>query len=216
MMGDTGIVIFDPNEPVYNLTWEEWTKRFWNWLVSIPKQSNPANDDEGIYSNQGQQGNVFFLPGTIAGALSGKGWRLGDDVVRRIIHIPQDKAVFVAVQTCEVSQAEFQSFTNQDLMNYASRNNISDIGVEIDGIKLDKNDLNKYRINTGLFDLTMVADNIFDAPAGKTVAAAAGYYLILAPRTIEEFTIHFWQTTEENPVLKTEKFAYDVTDKIIP
>jgi hypothetical protein len=210
---DSKIKIYDRSFEPFGKTWEYWTQRFWQWLVSIPTNENPANDDTGQFCDKNQNGPVWFLTGTAAGVLS-REWRLGLDVVQRKCNIPSGKAILAAVETCEVSLAEFHNFTEQDLIDYVKTNNVSSMDASIDGIKLQRADLEKYRVQTELFELDMVKNNIFEASAGPTQAASDGYFLFLEPPTISNFTIHFAQTTEQNQTLDTQRFAYDVTYNI--
>ena len=51
--------------------------------------------------------------------------------------------------------------------------------VTIDGTELK--DLEKYRVQTDPFDLTIPKNNVFSAPPGHTKAVADGFYTFLKP-----------------------------------
>jgi hypothetical protein len=93
---------------------------------------------------------------------------------------------------------------------------MSSISATINGVELQRSDLEKYRVQTDLFDLNMEDGNIFNAPKGSTRAASDGYFLFIKPppNTIEKLVVRFLETTEANPLLKTNKFSYDVTTEI--
>src|SRR5215211_1598771 len=51
----------------YNVTYSDWTARWWQWLTSIPLDRNPAADETGENCDEGQSGPVWFLAGTFGG-----------------------------------------------------------------------------------------------------------------------------------------------------
>ena len=51
----------------HNITYGEWTARWWQWLYSIPEERNPAADETGANCHEGQSGPVWFLAGTFGG-----------------------------------------------------------------------------------------------------------------------------------------------------
>jgi hypothetical protein len=53
------------------------------------------------------------------------------------------------------------------------------IDATVDGVKI-KN-LEKYRTQSGFFNITIPKDNIYDAPAGNFTAMADGFYVFLEP-----------------------------------
>jgi hypothetical protein len=58
---------FSADTVQYNLTYAEWTARWWQWLLSIPEDRNPAADQTGENCDEGQSGPVWFLAGTFGG-----------------------------------------------------------------------------------------------------------------------------------------------------
>ena len=48
----------------FGKSWEKWSAKWCNWLLSIPRERNPADDETGINSSQDQvDENVWFLAG---------------------------------------------------------------------------------------------------------------------------------------------------------
>src|SRR5262249_3950679 len=69
----------------FGSTYEEWSARWWQWVLSIPAATNPLNDTTGAQCAQEQTGKVWFLAGTFVGA------------VTRTCSLPQGKAVFFPI-----------------------------------------------------------------------------------------------------------------------
>ena len=73
--------LYQKDEVIFKKTYVEWTEDWWNWIVGIPKNNNPAKDHSGRFSNQNQPTeNVYFL----AGELEGK--------AKRTVRIPRGRA----------------------------------------------------------------------------------------------------------------------------
>jgi hypothetical protein len=57
--------IYSLDSKPYGLTYEEWAVRWWQWLLSISSEDNPAYDTTGQNSAQNQiDSRVWFLAGT--------------------------------------------------------------------------------------------------------------------------------------------------------
>lgn len=64
--GDFQVV--PPNSNEFGNTYGEWSARWWQWLVSIPNDTNPNLAASGpVDCTLGQTGQVWFLAGTFAG-----------------------------------------------------------------------------------------------------------------------------------------------------
>ena len=61
--------------------------------------------------------------------------------------------------------------------------------ARIDGV--DVTDLNTYRFQSPLFNLTLPENNIFGLPAGTTQAVADGFWILLEPLTAGNHDIQF-------------------------
>ena len=62
IMKPVPISIFPVNSKPFGCTFEEWSARWWQWLLSIPKSINPAFDSTGANANINQDNiEVFFL-----------------------------------------------------------------------------------------------------------------------------------------------------------
>lgn len=67
---ETSIYLVD-SEP-FGIPYPNWTESWWNWMVSIPKGTNPALDVDGKQCQQGMQSEypVFFLAGSLNGTVT--------------------------------------------------------------------------------------------------------------------------------------------------
>src|SRR5687768_9033242 len=80
----------------FNVTYNDWTAKWWQWALSIPSSVNPAGDTTGQYCDQKQDGPVWFLAGTFGGP------------AERTCTIPEGKAIFFSPINAECSFAEYQ------------------------------------------------------------------------------------------------------------
>ena len=179
---------FTPNSQPYGLTYGQWTVKWWNWALSIPKESNPVVDDSGKFANVSQKdSNVFFLAGTFDGA-----------TVQRQCTIPSGKAVLFPVINYEVNPIEYPHLkTGTEMVREAIKDQDDILNLEaiIDGKKIP---LYRVRSDPPVFQLTMSLDLIEvkkEIPKGmKTItseAASDGYWIFLKPLPNGEHKLFF-------------------------
>ena len=66
LMSVSRIKIYPKDTKPFGLSFSDWSIKWWQWILTIPNNINPANDLTGIYSSIGQTDtNVFFLCQTI-------------------------------------------------------------------------------------------------------------------------------------------------------
>ena len=171
--------VFPLDSKPYGVTYEDWTVKWWQWLLSIPKDSNPANDDTGRNCAQKQNGSVWFFPGTTGGS------------AERTCTIPAGKAILVSILNGECSYADSPTAkTESDLRScaLASDAGVTNLKATIDG--KDLKDVDKYRITTRPFNMTLVDNNIFGVQAGRTIGVADGWWVFLNPLSPGKHEIH--------------------------
>ncbi|MGH9978615.1 MAG: hypothetical protein ACRD8Z_22705, partial [Nitrososphaeraceae archaeon] len=73
----------------FGIPYYQWTESWWNWLVSIPKDTNPALDIDGKYCHEGKQHDysVFFLVGS------------SNETANRSCTIPSNMSIFFPATT---------------------------------------------------------------------------------------------------------------------
>lgn len=165
---------------VYGLTYGDLAAKWWQWLLSIPKDSSPAADDTGKNCGLGQHGPVWFLAGTFGGSAF------------RTCTIPAGKAIFFPFLGAECSLIEYPNLkTESDLRGCAktAADAISNLQLVVDGRAFA--DLQKYRIQSPLFNLTLPPANDYGVAAGQTQSVADGYYVLLGTLPRGAHDIHF-------------------------
>jgi len=173
--------IFPANSMPYNLSYKDWTGKWWQWALSIPKTNNPLTDTNGSYCAEGQSGPVWFLAGT-----SGK-----INSIKRRCSVPCEKAILFPVIVTELSFAEVPTIrTDQELIDTASRDikEYTLLKVSLDGVEIGE--LYKYRIKFGPFDLLLPTNNIWGLDPGVTRAVSDGYWVFLKPLSIGDHQLY--------------------------
>lgn len=181
---DSNSGIIPADEKFRGLTYGEWGARFWTKLFAIPVVGgNHPYLSGGAF--EGDNG-VVFLTASGNGAIFD-------------ITIPAGTPILTPLLNAECSVLEpdpFHGDTEAELRACANGHidNTSGIFAFIDGVPVEN--LESYRVESPLFEFTLPANNLFaffglDAPAGtKSPAVDAGYYLLLAPLSVGEHTIH--------------------------
>jgi hypothetical protein len=174
--------LFLRNENPYGHSWEEWTIRWWNWLLSIPKKSNPALDTSGEQFNlETQNGNrdVIFLPGNLGGCSV------------RTYTVPSGRAILIPIINFTTSYSEEPNLkTELDLVNRANRD-IDDIVekfAEVDGQPIYN--IEEFRVRTPPFGTCLISDNVFNVTPGQTTSVSDGYWIFLRPLSTGTHEIH--------------------------
>lgn len=180
-MGSTATP-FPANTTQYNLTYGDWTAKWWQWLVSIPQDRNPAVDETGENCGEGQSGPVWFLSGTFGG------------LAARNCDIPAGKSILFSALNAECSYAEYPDLrTESELRSCAvsSNDGVTELMVTIDGQTIEYSQLISYRVQSPLFNLTLPENNIFGLPASTTQAVSDGFWVFLPPLGPGQHEIHF-------------------------
>lgn len=175
----TQVEIFAPESRPYNLTYSEWTAKWWQWAVSIPSDKSPFDDPTGERCAVSQQDpNMWFLAGTSGGNAV------------RTCQIPAGKAVMFTVINVRCDYlVDKVSKTESDLRNCAKddQDTVNVVNATIDGRPVDK--LNSFRIQSPLFDINLPPNNIAGVPPGSTQAVSDGWFIILKPLPLGEHQI---------------------------
>jgi hypothetical protein len=194
--------VFGPDTEPYGLPFDEWVVEWWNWLVGIPQDINPADDKTGEHCSVNQDNpNVWFLTGAFSGT------------VERTCTIPAGRGIPIVIAGSECSFAEYRAIkTEEDLRSCAIPGNQPKIlEVTVDNVEL-KN-LQNYIVVTPLFNLTIPENNLFGVQPGLTQAVAHSYLIFLEPLKPGNHTISF-KTSYFGPD-EPEPNSYDVKYKII-
>ena len=182
----------------YGIPYQQWTAKFWQWLYSISTAQHPRENYTPEKCANGQQGPVWFLDAP----LSGK-----ED---RICTLPAGKSILAAVSNGECDTGDSTLHNDEDIRKCSTEGN--DYGVisgTLDGVEI-KN-LNQYRTDSGFYNITAVADNIYEEPAGGPYRAFTnGYFVFLEPLSPGKHDLHL-SVSVANPLNAQYNYAAEWT-----
>jgi hypothetical protein len=200
---DTGsggnVSIFPTDAEPYGMTYGEWTAKWWQWIYSMPEEDNPAVDATGENCANNQSGPVWFLAGTFGGA------------VTRECTIPSDKAILYAIMNVECDSATDPTLdTESELRSCAKADQDTVITKEItiDGVNISN--LDSYRFQSPLFNLTFPENNIAGIAPQTAKAVSDGYWIFLEPLPPGTHEIHSRAALGDPTAIGTTNFALDV------
>jgi hypothetical protein len=82
---------FGTDDRPYGKTYGQWTVKWWQWALSIPKPISPILDETGKNAHIGQpEKDVWFLAGTFASEDSTK-------EPHRVITVPSGRAILFPI-----------------------------------------------------------------------------------------------------------------------
>jgi hypothetical protein len=116
---------------------------------------------------------VWFLPGTTGGS------------AERTCTIPAGKAILASILNGDCSYADSPTAkTESDLRScaLAADADVTNLKATIDG--KDLKDVDKYRITSHPFDVTLVGNNILGAQARPTKGVSDGWWVFLNPLSL--------------------------------
>lgn len=182
--------VLPPHAKAFGKTYGEWSAAWWQWALGTPANQHPLTDSADC--SAGQSGKVFFLGGTFT-AVPGSGPNEVIGRAERDCTIPAGSAIFFPILNGECSTIEGNGRTEAELADCAAflADHVEDMVVTIDGVPL-KN-LDRYRVQSPLFEFGPLPNpNIFGLTPGATSPAVAdGFYILLAPLSVGQRTIHF-------------------------
>jgi hypothetical protein len=172
--------VYPMDSKPFNMTYEDWTIEFWQWLTSIPLERNPMVQEDRLFCNENQGDLPVFFLTSIGGGHS-----------ERTCNVPSDKGILVPINVVECSFAEFDVKTEEELHNCAEEDESSNpvLFLSVDGIEFK--DLEKYRVHSKAFDVNFPNNAIFGATPGPSRAVSDGYWVILEPLPIGKHDIHY-------------------------
>jgi hypothetical protein len=185
--------IFPVDSRPYNLTYGEWSAKWWIWALSIPEENNPVTDQTGENCGVNQEGPVWFLAGTLGGS------------VTRECNVPAGKAILLSPLNIECSYAEFPTMKTEKELSDCAQWPGASVEVTIDGVKLQE--IEKYNVQSPIFDVVLPESNIFGAPAGPTKAVSGGWWVLLQSLPPGNHQISFGGSVVDNPTTGTQSFA---------
>ena len=202
--------IFPPDSQPYGLTYAEHAQNFWKWLLSIPANESPMDDNTGDKCLMGQSNSnssVFYLSP-------------GEGKVERICTVPAGKGLLIPVMEVEMSDKEIPGASVEDLRDAAKKDQdgVNSLYLKIDNEEYTYDDLLKYRTQpTEPFQVIFPDNGIFGvAEGGPSQVVADGFYILTEPLTAGNHTVHYRSSLSCPDVGCVEPaFAQDVKYNII-
>ena len=177
---DIATLVFVPDSSAFNLTYPQWTAKWWQWAYSIPQNIHPAYDDTGKFCKEGQKEPVWFFPGTY------------QQSVIRYCEIPYGVGILFPILNSECSFAEYPNMKTKEELGTCAKK-IQDTTVPefaiLNGVKIPN--LENYRIQSDIFNFTLPAKNILDLPPQTTQAVSDGIWVFLKPLYPGDYELKF-------------------------
>jgi hypothetical protein len=172
--------IFTPIEKPFGLGYGEWSAEWWKWLLSAPIDSNPSTDKTGQYCHVNQNNpNAWFLAGTSGG------------YEERKCSIPEGMAILVSPIEVICTFAEFPELKTEENLRQCAKSDqdaVKDVKLIVDSIPIK--DLQKYRVASQLFNVTLPENNILGVSPQSTEAISDGTFIMLKGLPIGHHTIY--------------------------
>lgn len=166
----------------FGVSYQDWAARWWNWTFGMKANEHPR-DDPSRSCNVNQNGSVWFLPDS-----------LNIESNPRTCDVPVGKAIFIPVVTGELNTLEKPNYDDSQIIKgaLACDDYSKDRHAEVDGVSVKGlNDPLTFRINsTGLVNLRVVDDNIYNIKGGTGRGFVDGWFLFLKPLEVGEHKIH--------------------------
>ncbi|MCA9727763.1 MAG: hypothetical protein R3E12_10750 [Candidatus Eisenbacteria bacterium] len=174
--------IIPPQARPHGLSYSEWSEIWWQWLFSIPIDENPGLDPDGRFVALNQSGQVWFLAPNFGGG----------QVDVRYATIPAGKMLFIDIAAILGSPALGDPEDIDELYALISAlvDGIVEVSFSVDGAIAG---VEGYRVRSGLFRLELPENNVLGLEPGSYFPAAAeGYYVMLAPLSAGDHTLHIF------------------------
>ena len=189
-MNDTsfeGLKIFPLDAHPYGLSYEQWTIKWWSWILQIPQENSPAFDLTGrnAYIKQNNP-YVFFLCQT---------FDRNNSAPNRIVSIKKGLSLFFPlINWISVSPEDGNTDADLILKAEAKMDTIGDMKLNINGHPICTN-LEKYRFKSHPFHVNLPRNNILELDAGIKKVASDGYWILTEAITVPFHLVTFGSCT---------------------
>jgi hypothetical protein len=215
---------FPVNSSPYGVPYKDWTAKYWEWRVSVPKLNTPNYQDAPGYKSvecsylQNQSSPVMFLP--YVGKERGT-------VTTASCNIPHSKAIFIQIDggLSDYSDPTVQPKTQDTLVNQVSRSNVypNPFDITLDGQPLSLTNDESFKVQSNFFNFTLPPNNLWDEPAGPDTGIGQGWYLFLKPLSPGVHVLHYttgYRSTSSDPTIppgqgNNAAYIQDVTYRLI-
>ncbi|HJU35460.1 MAG TPA: hypothetical protein VJ695_10090 [Nitrososphaera sp.] len=192
--------LFRSDSAPFGTPYNEWTSKWWMWLISVPLFESPAADTTGQYCAKNQAGPVWFLAGTFQG------------LAERACDIPADRAILLPVFNVECSFAEFPNLKTDSELSQCAKESIDKVTLvqaSVDGVEIQN--IKNNRTQSPAFNVTFPEQNIFGVQAGPTRAVSDGFWVFLQPLSTGMHEIKFKGALVDYTTTSIATITNDVT-----
>jgi hypothetical protein len=193
--------VYSTTSAPFGIPYEKWQAKFWQWKFSVPTAQNPRDNYTPEKCANGQHGPVWFLAELLSGTQ------------QRTCTIPAGKSLLAAVLDGQCDRSDPTLHNDQDVRKCATEG--QDYGVvsaTLDGVKIQG--LDQYKTDSGFYNLTVPADNIFKEPAGIYRSFSNGIFVFLQPLHTGTHDLHLTASVT-NPIKPQYNYAADWTYHLI-
>ncbi|MGZ8137169.1 MAG: hypothetical protein ACXW1W_10530 [Methylococcaceae bacterium] len=175
----------DRQPKIHGKTYGEWSAKWWQWLRSIPAQSNPLLGSGLVDCSIGQSGPVVFLAGTT-----------GIDSVDRECSVPKEKELFFSPFNFmfynepeeTFSKAEKRKILDGILSDTDGADDVfggshtCNLATTVDDVPIIFSAITTARTQSPAFRIEIVDDDIFGGTAGTVdnSAISDGVWVMLS------------------------------------
>lgn len=189
-------------------TYGEWGAAWQQWVFTTTTENCPVTDTTGERALVNQSGHVYFLAGTF-GELPDTPWAAPNPVTRTVT-IPTGIALCIPIANWGLCYPEdLPGVAPEDAVDtmyewlnaYFDAMPEADLACEVDGVAVK--DLLSYRAQSDPFEICVPAVNVendlmryflgdpsFSYAEGGHLSISDGFYVMLAPLSAGEHTIH--------------------------
>jgi hypothetical protein len=193
--------VYSTNSAPYGIPYQHWIERWWQWSFSVPTAEHPRQNYTPEKCASGQHGPVWFLADLLSGT------------EQRTCTLQAAKSILVSILSGDCDRSDPTLHNDQDVRQCATEgNDYGVISASLDGVRIQN--LDQYKTDSGFYNLTIPADNIYKAPAGTHRAFANGFFLFLEPLRPGTHDLHL-TVNVVNPVKPQYNYAADWTYHLI-
>ena len=161
---------YDINSNPFNISYSDWTAKWWQWAYSIPWDRHPSYDNTGKFCSENQKEPVWYLSNSF------------EHPAVRTCEISSDTALLIALLNSACSFAEFPTLkTEQELRDCAENMQDAVNGGHAFLNEVNISSLIEYPVQTKMFNFTLPQNNILNLTSQTTQAVADGNWLFLKP-----------------------------------
>ena len=225
-------LMYPVNSSINGTSFKDWTEKWWQWFVSIPKKHNHNMENalgdkyEPVECSfqQDPASPVFFVPYVMK--------EKGQPAAEATCNVPEGKTVMLGIDNgwMDTGDPRTKGADAKTLASYVQETNIypTEFDITLDGKPIPLTNEEKYRVLTDPFNMTFPEvvspeDAMWDEPPGTYMAVADGWYLMLKPLSPGEHTLHYttgYRDSRSDPTIpmgqgNKEPYIQDVTYHLI-